>query len=274
MNTKIHSGTALITGACSGIGAVYADRLARRGHDLVLVDRDRDRLCALASGVTDDTGRSVEVLAADVGTAKGLRSVERVLATDASVTMLVNNSGQASSPPLLISDPDEMQRMINLDVTAPMRLACAACPAFAERGRGTLINVASIVALTPELLNGVYVGVKAFVLAFSQSLHSELSPKGIRVQVVLAGATTTEFRGTGGIPVMRLPSRMVMSVATLVDAALAGLDLGEIVTIPSLPDIAQWDVYEAARHAMRGKLSRADPAVRYRRDRHGSLRSS
>ena len=273
MNTKLHSGTALITGAASGIGAVYADRLARRGHDLVLVDRDRDRLCALASGITDDTGRSVEVLTADIGTAKELRSVERVLATDASLTMLVNNTGRASSAPLLTSDPDEMERMINLDVTALMRLASAACPAFAQRGQGTLINVASIAALTPEQFNGVYVGVNAFVLALSQSLHSELSPKGIRVQVVLAGATPTEYWGNGGIQVMRLPSRMVMSVATLVDAALAGLDLGEIVTIPSLPDVAPLDVYEAARHAMRGKLSRADPAVRYRSDRHRSLRS-
>jgi short-subunit dehydrogenase len=273
MNTKLHSGTALITGAASGIGAAYADRLARRGHDLVLVDRDRDRLCSLASGITDYTGRSVEVLTADIGTGKGLRSVERVLATDASLTMLVNNAGRASSAPLLTSDPDELERMINLDVTALMRLASAACPAFAQRGHGTLINVASIAALTPEQLNGVYVGVNAFVLALSQSLHSELSPKGIRVQVVLPGATPTEFRRPGGISVERLPSRMVMSITTMVDAALAGLDLGEIVTIPSLPDVAQWDVYEAARQAMRGKLSRAEPAARYRREADGSLRA-
>ena len=273
MNTKLHSGTALITGASSGIGAVYADRLARRGHDLVLVDRDRDRLCSPASGITDDTGRSVEVLTADIGTAKGLRSVERVLATDASLTMLVNNAGRASSAPLLTSDPDEMQRMINLDVTALMRFACAACPAFTERGRGTVISVASVVALTPEQLNGVHVGVKAFAVAFTQSLHSELSSKGIRVQVVLPAATTTEFRRPDGISVERLPSRMVMSIITMVDAALAGLDLGEIVTIPSLPDVAQWDVYEAARQAMRRKLSRAEPAARYRREADESLRA-
>jgi short-subunit dehydrogenase len=248
MNTSIHSGTALITGASSGIGAVYADRLARRGHDLVLVARDRDRLCALAAAITDDTGRSVEVLATDLGTKDGLRSVERVLADDASMTMLVNNAGRGAAAPLLASDPDGLERIIDLNVTAPLRLACAAWPAFAARGHGTIINIASVAA---KQFNGVHVGAMAFVLAFSQSLHHELASMGIRVQAVFPAAGAAEFGGADGTPVERLTLRMVMSVTNMVDAALAGLDLGEIVTIPSLPDAAQWDAYQAARRAMR-----------------------
>jgi len=215
MNTSIHSGTALITGACSGIGVVYADRLARRGHDLVLVARDRDRLCALASAMTDDTGRSIEVLAVDIATKEGLRSVERVLATDASMTMLVNNAGTGATAPPPASELDRMEGVIDLGVTAPMRLACAAWPAFAARGHGTIINIAPIAA---RLRNDVYVGATAFVLTLSLSLHHELAPKGIRVQAVLpCGAA------------------MAMSVTDVVDSALTGLDLGEIVTIPGLP---------------------------------------
>jgi short-subunit dehydrogenase len=192
MNTTIHSGTALVTGASSAIGAVYADRLARRGHDLVLVARDRDRLCALASAITDDTGRSIEVLAADLGTREGLRSVERVLANDASMTMLVNNAGTGPTVPMPALDPDELERMIELGLTAPMRLACAAWPAFAARRHGTIINVASIAIEEP---NGVHVGATAFVLAFSGLLHHELASKGIRVQAVLPDGPARRFRG-------------------------------------------------------------------------------
>lgn len=106
-------------------------------------------------------------------------------------------------------------------------------------------------------LNGVYGGTKAFVLAFTQSLVHELADKGIRVQAVLPGATATEFWNIAGMPVHQLPTEIVMSVDDLVDAALAGLDLGETVTIPSLADQVEWDRYEAARRAMSGKVSNA-----------------
>jgi len=228
MNTSIHSGTALITGACSGIGAVYADRLARRGHDLVLVARARARLCALAARITDDTGRSVEVLAADLATKKGLRSVERVLADDASMTMLVNSAGPGAAAPLLALDADEMERMIGLCVTVPVRLACAAWPGFAARGHGTIINIAPFAG---EPSNGVQIGAGALVLAFSRSLHHELASKGIRVQAVFPCSPATEVRDTGDAPLELLSSRIAMSVTDMVDAALTGLDLGEIVTV-------------------------------------------
>ncbi len=118
-------------------------------------------------------------------------------------------------------------------------------------------------AISPETLNGVYGGSKAFVLAFSQSLQHELAEKGVRVQAVLPGATATEFWDIAGLPVHNLPAAIVMSAEDMVDAALAGLDQGEIVTIPSLPDKAEWDGFDAARRAMSGKLSSAVPASRY-----------
>jgi short-subunit dehydrogenase len=263
MNTRIHKGTALITGASSGIGAVYADRLARSGYDLILVARRADKLRTLAQELTGRTGRSVETIAADLTNASDLASVEAVLKTDASITMLVNNAGVGATTPLLLSDISDMERMIALNVGVPTRLAHAAAPGFVARGGGTIINIASIVALAPELLNGVYGGSKAFVLAFTQSLQHELGDKGVRVQAVLPGATATDFWDIAGTPVEHLPTGIVMSAPEMVDAALAGLAQGERVTIPSLPDIADWNAFDHARKALAPGLSRSVPAPRY-----------
>jgi short-subunit dehydrogenase len=258
-----NKGTALITGASSGIGAVYADRLARQGYDLILVARNRDRLQELANRLTTETGRSVEIVTADLGSPADLARVEAALRTDASVTMLVNNAGVGATAPLLGSDIARMDEMIALNVGALTRLTYAAAPGFVARGGGTIVNIASIVAISPETLNGVYGGSKAFVLAFSQSLHHELADKGVRIQAVLPGATATEFWGIAGLPVHNLPTAIVMSAEDMVDAALAGLEQGETVTIPALPDKAEWDAFDAARRAMSGRLSSAVPAARY-----------
>jgi len=269
----ISSGTALITGASSGIGAVYADRLARRGYDLILVARNRDRLDAMAIHLADETGRSVRVIGADLNDRADLQRVEQVLRTDPSITMLVNNAGYGSTAPLLDADVDTMVQMIDLNVTALTRLTYAAAPALVARGGGTIVNIASAVAIAPELLNGVYGGTKAFVLAFSLSLQKELAERGVRVQAVLPGATETPFWDIAGTPVDQLPSRIVMTTNDLVDAALAGLDRGELVTIPSLPEYAEWEAYEAARQRMLPKLSLSEPAERYGVARPAALRS-
>ena len=263
MNTNVHKGTALITGASSGIGAVYADRLARSGYDLILVARRADKLRQLAVDLTTNTGRSVETLAADLTDPSDLARVEAVLRSDASITLLVNNAGVGATAPLLLSDVAEMERMIALNVNVLTRLAYAAAPAFVARGAGTIVNIASIVAIAPEVLNGVYGGSKAYVLAFSQSLQHELAGKGVRVQAVLPGATATDFWDHAGTPVEHLPREIVMSAENMVDAALAGLAQGEVVTIPSLPDIADWDAFESARRGLAPKLSLATPAPRY-----------
>lgn len=258
-------GTALITGASSGIGAVYADRLARRGYDLILVARNHQRLDSLAARLRSETGRAVETLAADLSDPSDLARVEATLRSDGRITLLVNNAGVGGAGPLLDSDVEAMDRMIRLNVLSLTRLTYAVAPAFVARGGGSIINIASIVAISPETLNGVYGGTKAFVLAFSQSLRHELSDKGVRVQAVLPGAIATEFWDIAGVPVAHLPKEIVMSAEDVVDAALAGFDAGEFATIPSLPDVAQWDAYEDARQAMRPNLSRTVPAARYTR---------
>jgi short-subunit dehydrogenase len=256
-------GTALITGASSGIGAVYADRLSRRGYNLILVARNREKLNAVAKKVGDKTGRAVEVVVADLGNKDDLRRIEHLLRTDASITALVNNAGAGATAPLLDSDIDKMEEMITLNVTALTRLTYAAVPGFVARGGGTIINISSIVAIAPELLNGVYGASKAFVLAFSQSLHHELQDKNIRVHAVLPGATATDFWEVSGLPIENVPSEWVMSVDRMVDAALSGLDQNEFATIPALPDDADLQAYEAARQKLMPNLSHKEPAKRY-----------
>ncbi|MEY9324606.1 SDR family NAD(P)-dependent oxidoreductase [Sinorhizobium fredii] len=262
--TQHSKGTALITGASSGIGAIYADRLARRGYDLILVARNSARLNELAKRLTDETGRAVEVVAADLGNKADLGRVEQILQADASITLLVNNAGVGATAPLLASDVDKMEEMIALNVNALTRLTYAAVPGFVARGTGAIINIASIVGIAPELLNGVYGGSKAFVLAITLSLQKELADKNIRIQAVLPGATATDFWGIAGTPLEHVPSEIVMPAEDMVDAALAGFDLGERITIPSLPDAADWETYEAARQKLMPHLSRSVPAARYR----------
>lgn len=261
--THTHPGTALITGASSGIGAIYAERLARRGYDLILVARNRGRLNALAKRLSDETGRAIEVVVADLADRTDLAQVEELLRSDASISLLVNNAGIGATRPLLESNIDRLEDLLTLNVNVLTRLTYAAVPGFVARGGGTLINIASIVAIAPEVLNGVYGGSKAFVLAFSQSLRHELADTNVRVQVVLPGATATDFWGLAGTPLEHLPDAIVMKADDMVDAALAGLDQGEFVTIPALPEIADLDEYEAARQKLMPNLSRSLPAARY-----------
>lgn len=258
-------GTALVTGASSGIGAIYADRLARRGYDLILVARGRDRLNDLAKRLSDSTGRSIEVVVADLTDREDLARVEEILKTDASITMLVNNAGIGAGTPAAQSDSESMEAMVAINVTAVTRLTHAVLPGFLRRNTGAIINISSIVAIWPEILNGVYAGTKAYVTAFSQSLRNEVAGTGIQVQVVVPGATATEFWDTAGINITSFPAEAVMMAGDLVDAALAGLDLGEFMTIPSLPQYSDWEAYEAARRALIPNISRSTPAARYRR---------
>jgi hypothetical protein len=261
--TQTSKGVALVTGASSGIGAVYADRLAQRGHDLILVARDAGRLAKVAAHIHESTGRQVDVVEADLATRDGQQRVEQVLQGDNRITLLVNNAGVGATQTLVESDVERLDQMIQLNVTSVTRLARAVVPAFIRRGRGAIVNIASIAALAPELLNGVYAATKSFVLTFSQSLHHELAGQGIQVQAVLPGATSTDFWNVAGVPVQHLPAQIVMKAQELVDAALVGFDRQELVTIPSLPDAADWERFDSARKAMGPNLSRSSPAQRY-----------
>jgi hypothetical protein len=264
MSKQASKGVALVTGASSGIGAVYADRLARRGYDLLLVARDQARLEELAARLRGEAGVAVEVFKADLTSRADLLAVERRLREDASISLIVNNAGIGPDGPLVGADVDYLDRMIELNVTALNRLAIAAATVFAARDRGGIINIASVVALIPELFNGAYSGSKAFVLALTQALQGELAQSSVRVQAVLPGLTRTEIFDRVGGSFDDFDPASVMEAGDLVDAALVGFDRGELVTIPSLPDAKDWDAAVSARVALGPNLSKNKPADRYR----------
>jgi hypothetical protein len=262
MSAPTSKGTALITGASTGIGAVYADRLAKRGYDLILVARSEEKLSEVATRLKS-TGRRIETFPADLTRKEDVQRVAKRLSADPTITALVNNAGLGSARKLLDEKIDDLESMIYLNVTALTRLALAALPGFVARKNGLLINIASVVALAPDLLNGTYSGTKAYVVNFTQALKNEVEGKGVTVQAVLPGATATPFWDKSGRPVEDLPKEIVMSAEDMVDASLAGLDRHELITIPALPDAADWERYEAARKALGPNLSRQKPAARY-----------
>lgn len=255
---------ALVTGASSGIGAVYAERLAARGHDLLLVARDRTRLEALAADLEARHGVNVEVLPADLSQSADVTRVEQRLRNDSSIAVLVNNAGIAIHGSLAEATAEQIDALVALNIVALTRLASAAAARFGAAGRGTIINLASVVALAPEMFNAVYSASKAYVLSLTQTLHGELRDKGVQVQAVLPGVTRTEIFERSGLDVTQIDPHMVMEVGEMVDAALSGLDSKELVTIPSLPDAADWQAFIKARDALGPNLSRSSAAARYK----------
>jgi short-subunit dehydrogenase len=262
MSIQSSQGVAVVTGASSGIGAVYADRLAKRGYDLVLVARNEERLRALAARLAHETGRSVEPFKADLGRKDDLARLEARLRDDAGITMLVNNAGIGSVASIETANVDEMEAMIFLNITALTRLTYAVAPAFVARGSGTIINISSVVGIAAEMLNGVYSASKSYVLSFGHSLQKDLAEKGVRIQTVLPGATATEFWDVAGYAAQKTAS-ITMSATDLVDAALAGLDQGELVTIPGLQEGEDWTRWEADRRALGPRFGNAKPSPRY-----------
>lgn len=254
---------ALITGASSGIGATYADRLAGRGYDLILVARDTKRLEAAAADLEARHGISVQTLPADLADSEALARVETTLRTDPAISLLVNNAGIAGPTAFVGADPDRIEALIQLNVVALARLAGAAADSFSGRGKGTIVNIGSVTSLAPERFEPSYAASKAFVLTFSQGLRAELAPRGVTVQAVLPGITRTEIWERSGRDLGAIPTDMVMEVGDMVDAALFGLDAGEAVTIPSLPFASDWNAFESARQALGPNLSRREPAARY-----------
>jgi hypothetical protein len=254
--------TVLITGASTGLGAVYADRFAGRGHDLVLVARDGARMEALAERLRREAGVAVDVLRADLTDAADLARVETRLREDARIGVLVNNAGAGGAGGFLDQGPDGVGKLVALNVTALTRLAAAVAPRLAQAGEGAIINIGSVVGLAPEFGMTVYGATKAFVLYLSQALQLELGPKGVYVQAVLPGATRTEIWERSGKDVNALPA--VMEAEDLVDAALVGFDRREAVTIPPLPDAGQWTAFETARLTMFPNFAQSRPAERYR----------
>ncbi|MBU5376637.1 SDR family NAD(P)-dependent oxidoreductase [Pantoea septica] len=257
-------GFALITGASSGIGATYARRLAARGYDLILVARDQARLETLAQRLQQQHQIEARILRADLTDAEDLQRVEQELRDNTAITLLANNAGMSVDGEFIDADIERIQTMLTLNIIAPTRLAHAAANAFRALGRGVIINVASVLSLTHEMFNGAYNGSKSFVLTLTRSMQRELENSGVRVQAVLPGATRTEIFDRSGKSIDELPAGMIMEVEEMVDAALAGLEAGEAVTIPALEEIALWQEYDRARGAMLPYLSLSQSASRYR----------
>jgi hypothetical protein len=260
-------GKALVTGASTGIGAIYADRLAKRGYDLLLVARNEKQLEDLAARLKSETGRNVEVVAADLAKEADLKRVEAKLGTDPEIALLINNAGIAANAKLAEHDLQAIDAMIRLNIVAVTHLASVAAKAFSARRQGTIVNIASVLAVVPEISNATYAGTKAYVLALTQKMKVELADTGVSVQAVLPGATRTELWERSGSDINAFPAEMIMDAGEMVDAALTGLDQGELVTIPSLADAADWKRFEDARKALGPNLSKRHAAKRYAQHR-------
>lgn len=254
--------TILVTGASTGIGATYADRFARRGHDLVLIARDKARLESLAMRLREETGAVVDILVADLTQPGDLAAVGARLREDTAIDTLINNAGAALPGQFIDQTTNDVSRLVALNTTALVTLASAIAPRLAKTGSGAIVNIGSVVGLAPEFGMSVYGATKAFVLYLSQGLSLELSPKGVYVQAVLPAGTRTELWGRAGIDVSLMPD--LMDVGALVDAALSGFDRRELITIPPLQDAARWDALNTARLALISNLDQANVAQRYR----------
>jgi short-subunit dehydrogenase len=257
-------GTALITGASTGIGATYADRLAHRGYDLILVARNASKLEKLAESLAAETGVRIQALPADLTAEVDLTRVERALRDDTNINLLINNAGSATLGALASADVERLDRDIRLNIVAPTRLSRAVLPAFLARNRGAIINIASVMSQMVQPGNSVYGATKAYLLHFSEVLALEVAASAVRVQVVLPGATRTALWNGSGVELTDLPAEILMDVDEMVDAALAGFDLGERITIPSLPDTDDWQRLVKAREALQPNLSRNHSAARYK----------
>lgn len=254
--------TVLITGASSGIGAVYARRFAARGYNLVIVARATERLEALAAELSNAHGVVVEVITADLTEEAQIAPVLQRLRAEPVIDILVNNAGAGLIGDFTSAAPADMDKLLKLNVLAPTLLASAVIGGMVERQSGAIINVSSVLALLPEYAFGIYAATKSYVLTLSQSLSAEVASKGVYIQAVLPAATRTELYARAGGDIAYVPD--VMEVDDLVDAALVGFDRKELVTIPPVPDVQAWEAFEQARGDLAQGFSSSEPAARYR----------
>lgn len=231
---------ALVTGASSGIGKAYAERLAADGYDLIVVGRREDRLDELATSLPDV---DVRVVAADLSTDNGVDAVAELCASKP-LTMLVNNAGVAHYMPIAELSAQQARELVHVKVVAPTMLTRAAVPGMLSRGTGTIINVAGMIAFSgpaPASLmprRAVYAGTLANIVAMSQTLSAELEGTGVTVQVVCPGVVATEFHTVQGMDLSAVPR---MSAQDVVTASLRGLELGEVVAAPGVDDYTLLD---------------------------------
>lgn len=266
MSDRSAMGTAVVTGASAGIGRVYAERLAERGYDLALVARRADLLETVASSLRSAYGVQVTAIVADLTDPAGLARVAEMISADPAITMLVNNAGTSTMSSVELATAAANDAMTDLNITALIRLTLAVLSGFKARDRGTIINIGSVLGFQSLPVSTVYSGTKGYVLNFSRGLQGELAGTGVRVQLVLPAAIATDIWDASGVPLASLDPAIVMTADDMVDAALAGLDLDESVTLPSVEDAAQLlAAYDDARNALLSAAQSGAPASRYRK---------
>ena len=252
-----------ITGASSGIGAVYARRFAARGYDLLLIARRADRLKQLARELEQAHGIAVEILPADLTDPADLDRVVQVLKGEGRLEILVNNAGNGPVRSTADLTDAEAANTLALNVTALMTLTRAALPGLTARKKGAVINIGSVLAFHGLPVSSLYSATKAFVLTYSRAIHQEVAELGVHVQAVLPAGTTTDFYETAGVPISSFDPKVFMTAEQLVDAALLGLDRKETVTLPSVHDEDLWLSYDNARTKLFAGTQNGSPAPRY-----------
>ena len=255
------TGTALITGGSSGIGAEYASRLAGRGWGLVLVARRADRLADLGQQLREQHGIRVEELVADLADPADLpRVAERAAGDD--LDLLINNAGINGYGPFAETDAGLLEKVVTVNVTAVTALSRAALPGMLDRGRGTVISVTSLLAFSGDVppnplpQRAVYGATKAYEVAFTRILAAELAGSPVRAQVVCPGLTATEFHMTRGEEPVTGRTPQVhddggMPAPDVVTASLAAFDSGETVCVPGLSEPAAVERLAAAEAELR-----------------------
>jgi len=246
---------ALVTGASSGLGAAFAERLGHDHYDLILVARRLDRLEALAERLQQNQSVTVDVLKADLTQSNELQAIEKRIAEAPALNMLVNNAGFGGYMPFVSLDPDRAEELIRLQVVAVTRLTRAVLPGMIARGQGAVINVSSRLAFSamipspPLPKRATYAATKAYINTFTQILANELEGTGVRVQALCPGVVQTDFHQQVGIDPTSYPASIVMTPEDVVEASLAGLARGEVICVPALDDpnlLRQFD--ESQRH--------------------------
>jgi short-subunit dehydrogenase len=257
------NGIAVVTGASAGLGKIYADRLAKRKYDLLLVARRRERLDALASELGEKYGVRVQSIVADLGNLPDLKKVSDVIGTDERVTLLVNCAGTSAVTPLVNMTLPDVDRLMDVNMRSLTHLSLAVLPGFLKRNQGTIINIGSVLSFFIFPGSTAYSGTKAQVMLFTLGLQQEVAGTDVRVQLVMPASTATEIWDVAGIGLHALNPATVMTAEDCVDAALAGLDQGEAVTLPSVEDMSLWKKFDVARISLFEASQTGRPASRY-----------
>lgn len=245
--------TALITGSTAGLGAAFARRLAREGHDLVLVARDRERLREQAADLAARYGIAAEALPADLAQDAGIEAVaERLADPGRPVDLLVNNAGFGLSGRFLeVALPDEL-RMLKVHCEAVLRLTSAAVGAMRGRGRGAVVNVASVAAFVPR---GTYGASKAWAVSFTQGVARDLAGTGVRLMALCPGFVRTEFHQRAGMRTDAVPGWMWLDADKVVAEALRDLARGRTLSIPDPRYKALMGAAKLVPHGLLGRIS-------------------